>query len=217
MKRTRVKVCGITRPEDAEKASELGVDALGFIFAGKSPRYIDSLKAWEIIKNISPFISCVGVFVNSGIEEVKRIIDECGLVQVQLHGEEPVEYCRQLKEWRKSLSICKAFRVRSDSTGKELDSYNADVDSMLLDTYSSSAAGGTGETFDWNIIEPLDLKKPLILAGGLNPENVLEAISLTSPFAVDVNSGIEDSPGIKNHQKMKAVFDAVAGADRRQR
>lgn len=215
MRRTRVKVCGITRPEDAQKAAELGVDALGFIFVGKSPRNIDPLMAWEIIKSVPSFISCVGVFVNSDLGEVQRTVNACGLSQVQLHGEEPVEYCRQLKEWRRSLSICKAFRVRSDSTGKELNQYSADVDSILLDTYSSGAAGGTGETFDWGIIEHLNLQKPLILAGGLNPENVADAIRVSRPFAVDVNSGIEDRPGIKNHQKMKAVFDAVAGADRR--
>lgn len=216
MRRTRVKVCGITRPEDAKKATELGVDALGFIFVRKSPRCIDVRKAWDIIRSIPSFISRVGVFVNSDIEMVKGVVDECGLSQVQLHGEESVDYCRQLKDWRRSLSICKAFRVRKDSCGEELENYTDNVHSILLDTYVSGRAGGTGETFDWQVIDHLALQKPLILAGGLTPENVAEAVSVARPYAIDVNSGIEDRPGIKNHQKMLAVFDAVRAADRRQ-
>ena len=142
-------------------------------------------------------------------------MDECGLAQVQLHGEESVDYCRNLKNWRRSLSICKAFRVRSDSSKETLDCYHDDVDSILLDTYASGQAGGTGETFDWNIVERLALEKPLILAGGLTPENVAEAIVEVKPFAVDVNSGVEDMPGIKNHMKLKAIKEAVDRADRR--
>jgi phosphoribosylanthranilate isomerase len=214
MRRTRIKVCGITRPEDATKAAAMGVDALGFIFADRSPRCISPEKVWKIVKQIPSFVSSVGVFVNSNIEEVKQIVDNCGLSQVQLHGDESVEYCRALKHWRRSLSVCKAFRVKSQGTGREINAYRGDVDSMLLDTYTKGTAGGTGETFDWTIIEHLDLKKPLILAGGLNPDNIVDAIRVVNPFAVDVNSGIENSPGIKSHQKMGAVFDAVREADR---
>ena len=215
MNRTRVKVCGITRAEDARKAVELGTDGLGFIFAGKSPRAIDPQTAWEIIAEIPSFITRVGVFVDEDIDEVKRIVDFCGLSQVQLHGKEPVEYCLQLKKWRRSLLICKAFRVRSETSGTDVNSYGNYVHSILLDTYASGSAGGTGETFDWNIVERLDLQNPLILAGGLSPENVAEAVRMVRPFAVDVNSGVEDRPGIKNHRKMQAMFAAVADADRR--
>ena len=206
-------MCGTTRAEDAKAAVQLGVDALGFIFVKKSFRYVSEIKAYEIIRSLPPFISTVGVFVNSSMEQVKSTVEECGLTQVQLHGEETIAFCRELRNWNKSLSVCKAFRVGGGGPSIDFSSYEAVVNSILLDTYVKEAAGGTGLTFDWGLVDSLKLKKPVILAGGLNAENIRTAVRTVSPFCVDINSGVETSPGVKDYQKLKTVIQMVRAAD----
>ncbi len=211
--RTRIKMCGTTRVEDAQAAVSLGIDALGFIFVDKSPRCITPAAAVSIIETLPSFVSRVGVFVDSPLDEIKSIVSGCGLTQVQLHGAEPDTVCSQLKSWNRSLSVCKAFRVGGGRPALNIASYSGVIDTILLDTYVKGVAGGTGTHFDWRLIDTLHLDRPLILAGGLSPENIREALVTAAPFAVDVNSGVEDAPGVKNHQKLKKLVMQVAEYD----
>ncbi len=206
--RTRVKICGMTEPFEVETAVEAGVDALGFIFVKESPRAIDPEQAKEIIGQLPPFVDAVGVFMNEDPEVVGEIVNYCGLTVVQLHGQEPPEYCQMMP-----CRVIKAFQVRADMGPEFLEPYNDVVWAFLLDAYHKEMGGGTGETFDWTLVERLKPKKPLILAGGLNLDNVATAIKQVQPFAVDVNSGIENSPGRKDPQKIAALLRLVAKTD----
>ncbi|MFP4013338.1 MAG: phosphoribosylanthranilate isomerase [Chitinispirillaceae bacterium] len=199
----RIKICGITRYEDARVAANLGVDALGFIFYPKSPRYISPENASDIIRKLPPFVTKVGVFVNEESGHVMEVAGNAGLDTVQLHGDESPEYCAQLR-----MPVVKSFSVAPNSDLSLLSAY--DVSGFLLDTWSSEKRGGTGTTFDWSVaVKACNLYKSVILAGGLGPSNVLEAIENVRPFAVDVNSGVEISPGVKNPYKMREVISIV--------
>jgi phosphoribosylanthranilate isomerase len=206
--RTRVKMCGTTRPEDALAAVCCGVDALGFIFYAKSPRYIPLDQAAQIIKQLPPLVDRVGVFVNAPIKEVVAAAG-VGLSYLQLHGNESVEYCRQIRQQLPYCGIFKAFRVGEESRPEDFIPYNECVDAFLLDTYVHGASGGTGKVFDWSIIERLKLQRPIFLAGGLSPENVVSAIAEVQPFAVDINSGVESQPGVKDHARLKDLLQLV--------
>ena len=207
--KVRIKMCGTTSKQDAEAAVELGVDALGFIFAEKSPRYVTPDFAAQLIDDVPPFISRVGVFVDDGLDQVKDIVTTVGLTQVQLHGKESAGFCKELKKWNRSLVVCKAFLVGKESSGPDLSSYLGSIDCLLFDTYVKGMEGGTGHTFDWSAIRGLDVNLPIILAGGLNPGNVAAAIKSTTPYAIDINSGVEESPGIKNHELLAQLIDNV--------
>lgn len=211
--RTRIKVCGITTAEDAKEAIRLGVDAIGFIFVENSPRYISPEKAKEIVMQLPPFIHLVGVFVNCDPVEVEEIIEYCGLTHVQLHGSEDVDYCLRLSQDATPCRVLKAFRVGPESTAADFLPYEQAVSGFLLDTYVEGQEGGTGRPFDWSVIEALQLKLPLILAGGLSPENVAEAVQNVRPYAIDVNSGVEDEPGRKNPDKMRLLVESVGRVD----
>jgi phosphoribosylanthranilate isomerase len=206
--RTRVKMCGTTCLEDALAAVRYGVDALGFIFYEKSPRYIAADQAGLIIKNLPPFVDRVGVFVNTPIQEVVTTAG-VGLSWLQLHGREPLEYCLQIRQQLPFCGIIKAFRVGEKSRPEDFIPYNNCVDAFLLDTFVDGAKGGTGKVFDWSIIDRLQLRRPILLAGGLSPENVQNAIAAVKPFAVDVNSGVESEPGVKDHARLKALLQLV--------
>jgi len=207
--RVRIKMCGTTRKEDARAAVSAGVDALGFIFVRKSPRYIDPQQAALIAAELPLFVSRVGVFVDAEIDHLKKVVEQAGLTVVQLHGIESPDYCAELKRWNRSVGICKAFRVGPGSGPCDFEGYREGADGFLLDTYVKGVAGGTGLPFDWTTINQLALPKPLILAGGLNPDNVSEAIKVARPYAIDINSGVEDRPGVKNHQLLKQLIIAV--------
>ncbi len=214
MARIRIKMCGTTTKEDAEHAVSLGVDGLGFIFVEKSPRFVEPAFARELIAQLPPFISRVGVFVNSSFEEIKEIVSKAGLTQVQLHGSETPALCRELGNWNKGMSICKAFSIGKSDNPPDINAYNDVIDSLLLDTYMKGVEGGTGKVFDWKLVDRLSPTKPLILAGGLNPGNVMEAITTVKPYAIDINSGVEDRPGIKNHQLLDKLFANVRLAEK---
>ncbi len=193
----KIKICGITNKEDAVWAVNLKVDALGFIFAD-SPRRVEPEIVQGIIELLPPFISSVGVFVNEDREKVKEITESCHLTTLQFHGQESPSYCEGFKQ-----KIVKALRIKDKSVLKKAVQYKDKVDAYLLDTYSASKYGGTGKTFDWRIAK--EIKKfglPIILSGGLNPENIREAISEAEPYAVDVSSGVEERPGKKNLKKL---------------
>lgn len=207
--RTRIKICGITDPGDLAHAVAAGVDGLGFIFAEKSPRRIEPERARELIRTVPPFVDAVGVFVNEDPDMVTDIIRYCGLTMVQLHGQENIDYCRLMP-----VRVLKSFAVKEDSDPAEIAAYAEVVSGYLLDTHHQGLAGGTGRTFDWNLVEGLRIPGPVLLAGGLGPDNVGEAISAVRPFAVDVNSGVEKSPGVKDHAGITELVEAVRRADR---
>jgi phosphoribosylanthranilate isomerase len=207
--RTRVKMCGTTRLLDANVAVRWGVDALGFIFYPKSPRYIGFDNARKIIEQLPPFVDRVGVFVNGDQGEIVSAA-AAGLSCLQLHGSESIDYCLELREKVPSCRIIKAFRVGGKSRAEEFSPYNDCVDGFLLDTYVEGTKGGTGEVFDWSIIDRLELARPFLLAGGLTPENIVEAISAAKPYGVDINSGVESLPGIKDHQRLRRLMHLIA-------
>jgi len=198
----KVKVCGTTRLEDALWAVECGADAIGFIFYKKSPRCVTAKTVKEICSQLPPFVHRVGVFVNEEAEKINRIAERCGLNVVQLHGDESPAFCKKIKS-----RVIKAVRVQNASSLKELSRY--EVDGFLLDTFAKDQWGGTGKVFDWDLAWRATKAGPVILAGGLNPANVKEAIRTVQPYGVDVSSGVEASPGIKDPKKVKAFIKAV--------
>lgn len=198
----KVKVCGTTRLKDALLAVECGADAIGFIFYKKSPRYVTPTEAKEIGSQLPPFVHRVGVFVNETADKINRIVVRCGLDAVQLHGDEPPAFCKKIK-----CRVIKAVRVKDAASLKAMSRYA--VDGFLLDTYKADQWGGTGKVFDWDLALRAKKYGPVILAGGLNARNVKAAIQKVKPFAVDVSSGVEQSPGKKDPKKVKAFLKAV--------
>lgn len=193
----KVKICGITSLEDALTAIAAGADALGFVFHPPSPRHISPGQAAEIIKKLPPFIQTVGLFVDAARDTVNSTADQCGLDIIQLHGDETPGYCDSVRR-----RIIKAFRVRDSSNLDLLEQYQ--VAGHLLDAWSPIAPGGTGQTFNWDIAaEAVKRGQRIILAGGLTPDNVAEAVRLVRPYAVDVSSGVECSPGCKDTDKVR--------------
>ena len=200
----RIKICGITNSGDALLAAELGAHALGFIFYNKSPRYVTPDKARQIIGQLPPFVATVGVFVDEDAVTVREIASLAGLDWVQLHGSESPDYCRSL-----GRRVIKGFRVKGQEIFSKLTEYQGAAQAFLLDTYKPGTPGGTGETFDWELARQVKKCGPIILAGGLTPENAAEAINVAQPAAVDVASGVEAAPGKKDPEKLKAFIEAV--------
>ena len=204
MNNVAVKICGITDYEDASIAVELGAAALGFIFA-HSPRQVTPQKARDIISAIPPFVKTVGIFVNQDPIEINKVMRYCGLDLVQLHGDESPDFCDELMPY-----TIKALRIKDEASPRTAQAYRGNVRALLLDTYSKDKAGGTGETFDWQLaIKIKKLGIPIILAGGLGPSNIEGAISIVRPYAVDVNSGVEERPGKKSHSLIKDLMEKV--------
>ncbi|CUT02208.1 phosphoribosylanthranilate isomerase [Candidatus Chrysopegis kryptomonas] len=197
-----VKICGITNFEDAINSVESGADMLGFVFYKGSKRYIEPEKSAEIIREVSSFALCVGVFVNNDVEEIKRIIDQTMIDVVQLSGDESPDVCEKLKSY---VKVVKSFKVGDNFSEKILQNY--DVDYVHFDTFIDGEFGGTGKTFNWDKIVGLSEKYKVILSGGLNSENVKDAILKVKPYAVDVSSGVEDFPGKKNFEKIKKFIE----------
>ena len=205
--RTKVKICGITRLPDALAAVEAGADALGFMFFEGSKRYITSAAAAQIIRALPPFVAKVGVFVNARAETVRAIIAECGLDTLQFHGEETPEFCRQFAP----LKVVKAFRIQNAESLKPLPDYA--VDAWLLDSHVPGLRGGTGEKFNWDLAcQARELGRPVILAGGLTPENIADALQQVWPFGVDVSSGVESAPGLKDAGLVRRFVEIVREA-----
>lgn len=205
----RVKICGITRKEDADIAINEGASALGFIFFRHSQRYIPPVKASNIVKNLPPFVDRVGVFVDMNLQGIINIIRKVGLSAVQLHGSEGPQFCYDLKHIS-SIPIIKAFRVSDRLSISQIDKYRHCANAILLDTYDSELKGGTGKTFSWELAkEAQHYGLPIILSGGLNSENVKEVYNYLTPYALDVNSGVEVAPGVKDHFKIKDFFNVI--------
>jgi phosphoribosylanthranilate isomerase len=202
----KVKVCGITNYHDAALALDQGVDALGFNFFPPSPRYIDPAGAHEIIRRLPPFSISVGLFVNAGIEEAIKIARSAGVQAIQLHGDESPEYCRKLSDW----PLLKAIRVGEDGLPDNLQEYP--VRAFVLDVKDDVLFGGTGRSFDWRLAR--GVRHPFILAGGLRPDNVREAIRAARPYGVDVCSGVEALPGKKDPKLLADFMNEVRDVSR---
>lgn len=193
---TKVKICGITSVDDALLAVDAGADALGFVFFEKSPRHVTPDVAAGIIAKLPPLVQVVGLFVNADPDVVNRTADHCGLDIIQLHGEESPEFCRLVRR-----RVMKAFRVRGPESLVPLPEFH--VAAYLLDAYSPNAYGGTGEVFDWECAIAAKVHGPIVLAGGLTPDNVAAAVTQVRPYAVDVSSGVEAAPGKKDPDKVR--------------
>jgi phosphoribosylanthranilate isomerase len=198
----KVKICGITNMEDALLAAELGADALGFIFVKTSPRHIRPSAARKIIQELPPFVTPVGVVADAEHDEILELIDETGISCVQLHGNESP---KQLAKF--PVPVYKSFRVDKEFNLETLQRYKGSA--YLLDTYVDGTLGGTGKTFDWDIAVKAKAYGRIILAGGLTPENIAEAVKKVQPYAVDVNSGVESAPGKKDGNKLEWLFKAI--------
>ncbi len=204
--RTRVKICGITKKKDALFASNLGVDALGFVFYKDSPRYIDPIDAGKIISCLHPFVLRVGLFVNNDAAFVRDSIIKSKINFLQFHGDESEEYCNQF-----NLPYIKAISMKEDINLLECCNNYKSASALLLDTFSKKLKGGTGTVFDWKKI-PRKLSLRLIIAGGLNSENIISLIKTVKPFCVDVSGGVERSKGVKDEKKMKDFMIGVNDA-----
>ncbi len=205
----RVKICGLTRPGDAAAAAELGAWALGVIFAPESPRCVDAATAAAVFERVPAAVKRVGVFVNADPGEVAAAATACRLDAVQLHGDEDIDYCRAIKQ-RTGCAVIRAFRV-SDAASLA-DVVRFDTDYLLLDTYRPGRRGGTGETFDWDLassLPPALRNRRVILSGGITSRNAAAAVRQVRPFALDVSSGVERSPGVKDEAEMKRLFSAL--------
>jgi phosphoribosylanthranilate isomerase len=199
---TKVKICGITNYEDAAAAMDMGADVLGFNFYPKSPRFIAPEKAAQIISRLPAFVDIAGVFVNEPFDKIRDTIDQCRLDWVQLHGDEDPQFCHLFLSI--DVKTMKALRVSDKADIKQADSFFTDA--VLLDAFHPERYGGTGLTFDWNIIGHIG--KRVFLAGGINPDNAAAAVEL-GVYGIDVCSGIESQPGKKDHKKMRKLFDNI--------
>jgi phosphoribosylanthranilate isomerase len=206
---TRVKICGITNLADAEQAVELGAWAIGLIFSGESPRACDPADAAEIGRRFHRRTEVTGVFVNRPLDEVAALSELASLNLLQLHGDEGPAYCREAAR-RTGCKVMKAARVRDAASIRALEPFHTDY--HLLDAYAPDRRGGTGETFEWDLVSTHPRDVPVVLSGGLTPDNVAEGIAASRPFAVDTASGTEAAPGRKDPAKVQAFFRAVEQA-----
>ena len=206
MRSLKIKICGITNAQDAQAAVEAGADALGFVFYRKSPRFVEAGLVKQIVAGLPPFVLPVGVFVNEDVKVVRDLMDACGLVLAQLHGDESASYCETL-----ARSVLKGIRLRNRGSLLALGEYKgrAQVRGFVVDAFSENAYGGTGLAADWPLAAEVAKAAPVLLAGGLTPENVQEAIRAVRPYGVDVSSGVEASPGKKDHAKIQAFIQAA--------
>ena len=205
---TRVKICGITRPEDALHAADEGVDAIGLVFYDKSPRCVTPEQAAEICKTLPAFVTSVALFKDEAADTIRQVLEQVPLDLLQFHGSESAEFCRQFgKPYIKALGMDVGMEGSENNISRLADAY-FDARGLLLDSHAPGAAGGTGESFDWNTI-PQDLPQPLILAGGLDVDNVAEAIRTVKPYAVDVSSGVESEKGFKDADLITAFMNKV--------
>ena len=206
--RTRAKICGITRPQDIQAVVDAGADAIGLVFFAPSPRHVSIEQAQKLVKYIPPYVQLVGLFVNASVEEIQMVLDSVPLDVLQLHGDESPEQCQNIaqqckRRWYKAIQVKPDIDVIS-----EIQRYQAvGASAVLLDAWHPELKGGTGHSFDWSQFPKLDI--PLILAGGLNPENISEAIDTTAAFAVDVSGGVESAKGIKDRQLIEKFMQGV--------
>jgi len=205
--RTRVKICGITRAEDAIMAARAGADAIGLVFYPPSPRAVDASRAVDIVRALPPFVAAVGLFVDPAAEEVERVLRSLRLDLLQFHGDEAPQFCARF-----GVPYIKAIRVRPETDLLEYARLHGNARGLLLDAYVSGTHGGTGTQFDWSLV-PTDIGLPVVLSGGLTPANVGEGVRRVRPWGVDVSSGVEAGKGIKDPSRVREFIMGVRNAD----
>lgn len=211
----RVKICGITDLFQAHQIVELGANALGFICVPQSPRYVEAPKIGEIVgtinKTFNHQVSTIGVFANATPEFIQQVMDLANLSGIQLHGNESPKFCAATKATYPHIELIKAFRIKDEQTLTQIERYSPHVDTYLLDAFHPQALGGTGHTWDWNLLKAVDFSHPWLLAGGLTPNNVAQAVASCEPDGIDLSSGVERSPGVKDLQKVQHLFAQLQG------
>ncbi|MCG8368436.1 MAG: phosphoribosylanthranilate isomerase [Pseudanabaenales cyanobacterium] len=211
----RVKICGITRPEQGRAIAQLGATALGFICAPQSPRYVTPNQIRSVVEKLSEHdqsdhgVDRVGVFVNADLKTIEETVAIARLNMVQLHGGESPEYCQAIRQMLPNIEIIKTFRLKTAADFEQIQPYQNWVDAFLLDAYHPQQWGGTGQTLDWRLLQNFQPGLPWFLAGGLNPDNILDALSQLSPDGVDLSSGVEKSPGDKALEKVALLFERL--------
>ncbi|WYL96081.1 MAG: phosphoribosylanthranilate isomerase [Gloeotrichia echinulata IR180] len=209
----RIKICGITQPSQSVAIASLGATALGFICVPTSPRYVNPEKIRAAIAQLPEKIDKIGVFANASILEINQTVIDSGLTGVQLHGDESPEFCSQLRQALPKIEIIKALRIRSLEHLQVKDNYTKYIDTLLLDAYHPQQLGGTGLTIDWSILQNFSPSCPWFLAGGLTPDNVVEAINQVNPKGIDLSSGVERAPGDKDLDKVAKLFAVLQNLD----
>lgn len=212
----RVKICGITRADQAVAIATLGADALGFICVAESPRYIAPEKIGEIVAKLPEIalnggtLAKIGVFANASLEQIMVTVHKGALTGVQLHGQESPAFCRSLRRELPKVELIKAFRVKTAQTLAQTETYADAVDTFLLDAFNANALGGTGETWDWALVKNFAPTRPWFLAGGLSGGNVIAALAQVNPSGIDLSSGVETSPGDKNLTLVQKLFETLS-------
>ncbi len=205
----RVKICGITKPDQGKAIATLGANALGFICVPASPRYVTCQQIRAVREQLPDNVERIGVFANTTIAEIEQIVADSGLTGVQLHGDESPDFCFALRQVLPNIEIIKALRVKNSQGLEQVDIYTSYVDTLLLDAYDSQQLGGTGKTLDWDTLQEFNPKCSWLLAGGLTPDNVLSALSQVKPNGIDLSSGVERSPGDKDLDKVYQLFEQL--------
>jgi phosphoribosylanthranilate isomerase len=202
----RVKICGITQPEQGKAIAFAGATALGFICVPSSPRYVSAAQIRAVVTQLPENIDNIGVFANSTVDEIAQTVADSGLTGVQLHGDESTEFCYQIRQSLPNVEIIKALRIRSLEDFDKAVSYTDTVNTLLLDAYHPQQLGGTGKTLDWNMLQQFSPNCPWFLAGGLTPDNIVEALNQVKPSGIDLSSGVERAPGDKDLDKVAQLF-----------
>ena len=205
----RIKICGITKPDQGVAIACLGATALGFICVRASPRYVTSAQIRAVVEQLPPGIDRIGVFANATGEEICQIVADADLTGVQLHGNETTQFCQELRSSLPTVEIIKALRVKTSDDLTQVDAYFGYVDTLLLDAYHPQMLGGTGRTLDWEELQQFNPSSPWLLAGGLTPDNVLDALTQLQPSGIDLSSGVERSPGDKDLDKVARLFEKL--------
>lgn len=205
----RIKICGITQPDQGYAIAQLGVTVLGFICVPSSPRYITSAQIRNILKDLPNAVQTIGVFANASLEQIHQIVIETGLTGVQLHGHESPDFCDRLRQILPQIELIKAFRIQSQATLLQTQNYFNCIDTLLLDAYHPQQLGGTGHTLDWQSLQQFSPPCSWFLAGGLTPDNIQDALQQLKPDGIDLSSGVERSPGDKDLAKVRQLLKAI--------
>ncbi len=205
----RIKICGITRPIQGKEIAHLGATALGFICVPASPRYVNPEQIQAVVKHLPENVDRIGVFANTSWEEICQTVTVARLNGVQLHGDESPEFCHHLRQLLPNVEIIKALRVRSSQALDQANVYTSWVDTLLLDAYHPQQLGGTGKTLDWTTLRQFCPSCPWLLAGGLTPDNILDALNQVNPSGIDLSSGVERTPGDKDLDKVAQLFEQL--------
>lgn len=206
----RVKICGITQAEQGQAIAQLGATALGFICVERSPRYVKAQQIQDIIQVLPTTIDRIGVFANASLTDIEGVLKVAQLTGIQLHGDETPELCAQIKQLWPDLEIIKAFRIKTVESLSTIPQYVEVIDTLLLDAYDPQQLGGTGKTLNWDILTTFKPDRPWFLAGGLNPDNISDALDSLAPDGVDLSSGVERSPGDKDINKVTQLFERLS-------